>query len=176
MALDLDRSSRSRPDAVKPRAQLAGLVTALGYGTTGLSLGQRASGLTDWYRDGTLSRVCRPSRHATWRRCRATSTHGGREPADLGPDRVAGTVRPWSPSGGASVLVHGAAAQSGRWRRARTRGRRLRHRRGRSADRQTVLDFGAQEFVDLENDVLEDIREVDRRSMASAAISERSAA
>jgi NADPH:quinone reductase-like Zn-dependent oxidoreductase len=32
---------------------------------------------------------------------------------------------------------------------------------GRRADRQTALDFGAKEFVDLENDVLEDIGRVD---------------
>ena len=32
---------------------------------------------------------------------------------------------------------------------------------GRSADRQTALDFGAQEFVDLENDILEDVAKVD---------------
>src|ERR671936_1497936 len=32
---------------------------------------------------------------------------------------------------------------------------------GRAGDRQTVLDFGAQEFVDLENDVLEDVGRVD---------------
>jgi NADPH:quinone reductase-like Zn-dependent oxidoreductase len=32
---------------------------------------------------------------------------------------------------------------------------------GRAADRQTVLDFGAQEFVDLESDILEDVAEVD---------------
>jgi NADPH:quinone reductase-like Zn-dependent oxidoreductase len=32
---------------------------------------------------------------------------------------------------------------------------------GRSADRQTALDFGAQEFVDLENDTLEDVGGVD---------------
>jgi NADPH:quinone reductase-like Zn-dependent oxidoreductase len=32
---------------------------------------------------------------------------------------------------------------------------------GRAADRRTVLDFGAKEFVDLDNDVLEDVREVD---------------
>ena len=31
------------------------MVTALGYGTTGLSVGQRVFGLTDWYRDGTLA-------------------------------------------------------------------------------------------------------------------------
>jgi NADPH:quinone reductase-like Zn-dependent oxidoreductase len=32
---------------------------------------------------------------------------------------------------------------------------------GRAADRQIVLDFGAQEFVDLENDALEGVGEVD---------------
>ena len=31
------------------------MVTALGHGTTGLSIGQRVFGLTDWYRDGTLT-------------------------------------------------------------------------------------------------------------------------
>jgi NADPH:quinone reductase-like Zn-dependent oxidoreductase len=32
---------------------------------------------------------------------------------------------------------------------------------GRAADRQTALDFGAQEFIDLENDALEDVGGVD---------------
>ena len=32
---------------------------------------------------------------------------------------------------------------------------------GRDAGRQTALDFGAQEFVDLENDVLEDVGGID---------------
>jgi NADPH:quinone reductase-like Zn-dependent oxidoreductase len=31
------------------------VITALGYGTTGLSIGQRVFGLADWYRDGTLA-------------------------------------------------------------------------------------------------------------------------
>src|SRR5207302_11375323 len=38
-----------------PGHELAGVVTALGYGTTGLSAGQRVFGLADWYRDGTLA-------------------------------------------------------------------------------------------------------------------------
>src|SRR4029079_10552959 len=45
------------PVAIEPPAiighEFAGLVTSLGYGTTGLSLGQRVFGITDWYRDGT---------------------------------------------------------------------------------------------------------------------------
>ena len=32
---------------------------------------------------------------------------------------------------------------------------------GRAADRQTALDFGANEFVDLDNEALEDVGEVD---------------
>jgi NADPH:quinone reductase-like Zn-dependent oxidoreductase len=34
---------------------MAGVVTALGYGSTGLTVGQRVFGLADWYRDGTLA-------------------------------------------------------------------------------------------------------------------------
>src|SRR5262249_7278843 len=49
-----DRSGRDRTPSI-PGHELAGVVAALGYGTTGLSVGQRVFGLTDWYRDGTLA-------------------------------------------------------------------------------------------------------------------------
>ena len=49
-----DRRDRDRTPSV-PGHELAGVVTALGYGTTGLSVRQRVFGLTDWYRDGTLA-------------------------------------------------------------------------------------------------------------------------
>ncbi len=55
MALDLERSRRPDRTPSIPGHELAGVVTALGYGTTGLSIGQRVFGLTDWYRDGTLA-------------------------------------------------------------------------------------------------------------------------
>ena len=67
-----DRLDRDRTPSI-PGHELAGVVTALGYGTTGLSVGQRVFGLTDWHRDGTW-RSMWPSRHATSRRSRATST------------------------------------------------------------------------------------------------------
>jgi NADPH:quinone reductase-like Zn-dependent oxidoreductase len=38
-----------------PGHELSGLVVELGYGTTGLTVGQRAFGLTDWTRDGSLA-------------------------------------------------------------------------------------------------------------------------
>src|SRR3982750_4550871 len=49
-----DRGGRDRTPSI-PGHELAGVVTALGYGTTGLSVGQPVVGLADWYRDGTLT-------------------------------------------------------------------------------------------------------------------------
>src|SRR5437868_10924872 len=63
-----DRVDRDRTPSI-PGQELAGVVTTLGYGTTGLSVGQRVFGLSDSYRGGTLAEYV-----ATSRRCRATST------------------------------------------------------------------------------------------------------
>ena len=49
-----DRADRNRTPSI-PGHELAGVVTAFGYGTTGLSVGQRVFGLADWHRDGTLA-------------------------------------------------------------------------------------------------------------------------
>src|SRR3954470_21744460 len=49
-----DRANRDRTPSI-PGHELAGVVTALGYGTTGLSVGQRVFGLADWHRDGALA-------------------------------------------------------------------------------------------------------------------------
>jgi NADPH:quinone reductase-like Zn-dependent oxidoreductase len=61
-----------------------------------------------------------------------------------------------------SVLVHGAAGAVGSMvtQLARESGAYV-IGTGRAAHRQTALDFGAQEFVDLENDALEDVGGVD---------------
>src|SRR5262249_61380721 len=63
---------------------------------------------------------------------------------------------------GQSVLVHGAAGAVGSvgTQLAREAGAYV-IGTGRAADRQTVLDFGAKEFVDLETAVLEDLGRVD---------------
>src|SRR4051795_13212950 len=49
-----DRRDRDRTPSI-PGHELAGVVSALGYGTTGLSVRQRVLGLADWHRDGTLA-------------------------------------------------------------------------------------------------------------------------
>ena len=49
-----DRAGRDRTPSV-PGHELSGVVVELGYGTTGLTVGQRVFGLTDWCRDGSLA-------------------------------------------------------------------------------------------------------------------------
>jgi NADPH:quinone reductase-like Zn-dependent oxidoreductase len=63
---------------------------------------------------------------------------------------------------GQSVLVHGAAGAVGSvvTQLAREFGAHV-IATGRAADRQTALDFGAKEFVDLDNEALEDVGRVD---------------
>jgi NADPH:quinone reductase-like Zn-dependent oxidoreductase len=49
-----DRLGRDRTPSI-PGHEVTGVVCALGYGTRGLSVGQRVFGLADWTRDGTLA-------------------------------------------------------------------------------------------------------------------------
>jgi NADPH:quinone reductase-like Zn-dependent oxidoreductase len=63
---------------------------------------------------------------------------------------------------GQSVIAHGAAGAVGSMvaQLAREFGAYV-IGSGRAADRQKALDFGANEFVDLDNDALEDVGQVD---------------
>ncbi|MGZ5175948.1 MAG: zinc-binding dehydrogenase, partial [Burkholderiales bacterium] len=63
---------------------------------------------------------------------------------------------------GQSVIAHGAAGAVGSMvtQLAREAGAHV-IGTGRGADRQKALDFGAQEFVDLDSDTLEDVGSVD---------------
>src|SRR5882724_10226404 len=93
-----DRLDRDRTPSI-PGHELAGVVTALGYGTRGLSVGQRVFGphglASRRHPGGVCGRRGTQPRVAAGRR----RLHGGREPADLGPDCVAGTVPARPPSG-----------------------------------------------------------------------------
>src|SRR5690348_17556953 len=49
-----DRRGLDRTPSI-PGHELAGVASALAYGTTGVSVGQPELGLADWHRDGTLA-------------------------------------------------------------------------------------------------------------------------
>jgi NADPH:quinone reductase-like Zn-dependent oxidoreductase len=156
-----DRHGRDRTPSI-PGHELAGVVSALGYGTTGLSIGQRVFGLTDWYRDGTLAEyVAVEARNLAPLPADVDFTVGA---ALVMPGLTAwqGLFEHGRLRAGQSVLVHGAAGIVGSMatQLARAAGAYV-IGTGRAAARQTALDFGAQEFVDLDNDLLEGIGAVD---------------
>src|SRR6187431_3443432 len=152
-----DRLDRDRTPSI-PGHELAGVVTAIGYGTTGLSVGQRVFGLTDWTRDGTLAEYSAVE-------ARNLAPLPGDVDFTVGAALVMPGLTAWQGlfehgrlQAGQSVLVHGAAGAVGSMatQLAREAGAHV-IGTGRATDRQTSLDFGAQEFVDLENDTLEDV-------------------
>jgi NADPH:quinone reductase-like Zn-dependent oxidoreductase len=156
-----DRLDRDRTPSI-PGHELAGVVTALGYGTRGLSVGQRVFGLTDWYRDGTLAEyVAVEARNLAPLPGDVDFTVAASLPIS-GLTAWQGLFEHGRLQAGQSVLVHGAAGAVGSMvtQLAREAGAYV-IGTGRAADRQTVLDFGAQEFVDLDNDTLKDVGEID---------------
>jgi len=156
-----DRLGRDRTPSI-PGHELAGVILALGYGTTGLSIGQRVFGLTDWYRDGTLAEY-------TAVEARNLAPLPGDVDFKVGASLPISGLTAWQGlfehgrlQTGQSVLAHGAAGAVGSMvtQLAREAGAYV-IGTGRTADRQAVLDFGAKEFVDLDNDALDDVGEVD---------------
>jgi NADPH:quinone reductase-like Zn-dependent oxidoreductase len=156
-----DRAGRDRTPSV-PGHELSGVVVDLGYGTTGLTVGQRVFGLTDWCRNGSLAEY---------------TAVEARNLAPLAAD-IDHTVAAALPiSGltawqglfvhagldiGQTVVVHGAAGGVGSIavQLAREVGARV-IGTGRTDDRDVVLGLGAQEFLDLDADPLEGVGEVD---------------
>jgi len=156
-----DRVGRDRTPTI-PGHELAGVVTALGYGTTGLAVGQRVFGLADWYRDGTLAeQIAIEARNLAVLPDDVEFTVGASLPIS-GLTAWQGLVDHGRVEAGQRVLAHGAAGAVGSMvvQLAREFGADV-VGSGRAADRQTALDFGANEFVDLENDRLEDVGAVD---------------
>jgi NADPH:quinone reductase-like Zn-dependent oxidoreductase len=156
-----DRVGQRRTPSI-PGHEFAGVVIALGYGTTGLSLGQRVFGLTDWYRDGTLAEyLAVEARNLAPLPGDVEFTVGASLPIS-GLTAWQGLFQHGRLQAGQSILVHGAAGAVGSiaTQLAREFGAYV-IATGRAADRQKSLALGANEFVDLANDTLEEIGSVD---------------
>ncbi|MFE1986751.1 NADP-dependent oxidoreductase [Streptomyces mirabilis] len=156
-----DRAGRDKTPSI-PGHELAGVVSALGYGTTGLSVGQRVFGLADWHRDGTLAEyVAIEARNLAPLPGDVDFTVGASLPIS-GLTAWQGLFQHGRLQAGQTVLAHGAAGAVGTMvtQLAREAGAYV-IGTGRAADREKALDFGAHEFVDLENDALKDVGGVD---------------
>ncbi|MFI5613968.1 NADP-dependent oxidoreductase [Amycolatopsis sp. NPDC051903] len=156
-----DRAGRDRTPSV-PGHELSGVVTELGYGTTGLTVGQRVFGLADWTRDGSLAEFTA-----------VEARNLAPLPADL--DHTVGAalsisgLTAWQAlfdhgrlAPGQTVLIHGAAGGVGSIavQLARAAGARV-IGTGRGGNREVALDLGVDTFVDLQAERLEEAGEVD---------------
>lgn len=156
-----DRRDHRRTPSI-PGHEMAGVVTALGYGSTGLSVGQRVFGLADWYRDGTLAEyITIEARNLAPLPGDIDFTAAASLPIS-GLTAWQGLFQHGRLEAGQSVLAHGAAGAVGSMvtQLAREAGAYV-IGTGRTADRQKALDFGANAFIDLDNDILEDVGRVD---------------
>ncbi|GAA2324748.1 NADP-dependent oxidoreductase [Streptomyces cuspidosporus] len=156
-----DRAGRDRTPSV-PGHELSGVVAELGYGTTGLSVGQRVFGLADWARNGTLAEYTA-----------VEARNLAPLPADI--DHTVAAALPISGltawqglfdhgrlTAGQTVLIHGAAGGVGSIavQLAREAGARV-IGTGRAYDRDRALALGVDTFIDPQTEKLEDAGEAD---------------
>ncbi len=156
-----DRAGRDRTPTV-PGHELSGVVAELGYGTTGLTVGQRVFGLADWTRNGSLAEYTA-----------VEARNLAHLAADI--DHITAAALPISGltawqglfvhaglTTGQTVLVHGAAGGVGSIavQLAHEVGARV-IGTGRAGTRDAVLGLGAQGFLDLDTDPWAGIGDVD---------------
>ncbi|MER7309575.1 NADP-dependent oxidoreductase [Streptomyces griseoluteus] len=156
-----DRAGRDRTPSV-PGHEVSGVVAELGYGTTGLTVGQRVFGLTDWARDGSLAEyVAVEARNLAPLPADVTHTVAAALPIS-GLTAWQGLFDHAGLTTGQTVVIHGAAGAVGSVavQLAREAGVRV-VGTGRAAHRDTVLDLGAHAFLDLDHDRLEDAGQAD---------------
>jgi len=152
-----DRAGRDRGPVI-PGHEVSGEVAEIGVGTTGLTVGQRVFGLTDWARDGTLAEyVAVEARNLA--------------PLPAAIDHICGAALPmagltaWQAlfahaglQPGQTVLVHGASGAVGDMavQLAREAGARI-IGTGRERDRAAVLEAGAESFAALDAQRFEEV-------------------
>ncbi|MEV0976316.1 NADP-dependent oxidoreductase [Streptomyces sp. NPDC049915] len=156
-----DRAGHDRTPSV-PGHEVSGVVAELGFGTTGLTVGQRVFGLTDWARNGSLAEyVAVEARNLAPLPADVDHTVAAALPIS-GLTAWQGLFDHARLATGQSVLIHGAAGAVGSIavQLAVEAGARV-IGAGRSADRETVLELGAHAFLDLEADRFEEAGQVD---------------
>jgi NADPH:quinone reductase-like Zn-dependent oxidoreductase len=157
----VDRSGRDRTPTI-PGHELSGVVADLGWGTTGLTVGQRVFGTADWARNGSLAEfVAVEARNLAPLAADIDHTVAAALPIS-GLTAWQGLFDHGRLTTGQTVLVHGAAGGVGSFavQLAREAGAYV-IGAGRPDDRDVVLGLGAHDFLDLTADELSGAGEVD---------------
>jgi NADPH:quinone reductase-like Zn-dependent oxidoreductase len=147
-----------RRTSVIPGNEVSGVVAALGYGTAGFSVGDEVFGLTDQLRDGAAAEyVAVEARNVAPKPQTVDHVHAAAVPR-AGLTAWQALFDHGKLARGQTVVIHGAggavgstAVQLARWAGAQVIGT------GRSHSRPLVTELGADRFVALDTDRLEDV-------------------
>jgi NADPH:quinone reductase-like Zn-dependent oxidoreductase len=140
-----------------PGQEVSGVVAALGYGTAGIAVGEEVFGLTDQLRDGTAAEyVAVEARNVAPKPWTVDHIHAAAVPR-AGLTAWQALFDHGQLAKGQTVVIHGAggavgstAVQLARWAGAQVIGT------GRSHSRSLVTELGADRFIALDADRLED--------------------
>jgi len=143
---------------VIPGHEVSGVVAALGFGTAGLVVGDEVFGLTDQLRDGAAAEYVAVEARNLARKPRTVDhAHAAAVPR-AGLTAWQGLFDHGQLAKGQTVVIHGAggavgsmAVQLARWAGAEVIGT------GRSHSRQLAMDLGADRYVALDAESLEDL-------------------
>jgi NADPH:quinone reductase-like Zn-dependent oxidoreductase len=146
-----------RRTTVIPGAEVSGVVTALGFGVAGIAVGDEVYGLADQWRDGTAAEyVAVEARNVALKPQTVDHVHAAAVPR-AGLTAWQALFDHGRLAKGQTVVIHGAggavgstAVQLARWAGAEVIGT------GRSHSRSLVMELGADRFVALDEDRLED--------------------
>ena len=144
-------------DSIIPAQEVSGVVTALGPGTAGIAVGDEVFGLTDPYRDAAAAEyVAVEARNVAPKPQAVDHVHAAAVPR-AGLTAWQALFDHGRLAKGQTVVIHGAggavgstAVQLARWAGAEVIGT------GRSRARQLVMELGADRFIALDEDRLED--------------------
>jgi NADPH:quinone reductase-like Zn-dependent oxidoreductase len=148
----VNRAGQDRRPTI-PAHEVSGVVTALGYGTTGAAIGDAVYGITDWYRDGGAAEyIAVEARDLALKP--ATVTH--REAAAIpmaGLTAMQALFDHGKLAAGQSVLILGAGGGVGTMavQLARRAGARV-LASARSWARELLEGLGADTFVEIDRD------------------------
>jgi NADPH:quinone reductase-like Zn-dependent oxidoreductase len=143
--------------SVIPGHEVSGVVAALGFGTAGLAVGDEVFGLTDQLRDGAAAEyVAVEARNVALKPRTVDHVHAAAVPR-AGLTAWQGLFDHGKLAKGQTVVIHGAggavgsmAVQLARWAGAEVIGT------GRGHSRPLVMELGADRFVALDTERLED--------------------
>jgi NADPH:quinone reductase-like Zn-dependent oxidoreductase len=143
---------------VIPGAEVSGVVAALGFGTAGIAVGDEVFGLTDQWRDGTAAEyVAVEARNMAPKPQTVDHVHAAALPR-AGLTAWQALFDYGKLAKGQTVVIHGAggavgstAVQLARWAGAEVIGT------GRSHSRELVMELGADRYIALDADRLDDV-------------------